>query len=63
MPKTKTTDEGYTSHHSHCAICHEQIIYSEQYDAYYCYGCNVWLEGKCSDPECYFCPNRPEKPL
>jgi hypothetical protein len=36
--------------------------YSEQYDAYYDDETNEWLEDKCDDPECEYCPNRPEKP-
>ena len=37
--------------------------YSEQYDAYYSDTHNEWLDSKCDDPECEYCPNRPERPL
>lgn len=32
------------------------------YDAYYCIDCVEWLEKKCIQESCQFCPNRPEKP-
>ena len=32
------------------------------YDAYYCEKCDFWLEDKCGDPRCNYCPQRPEKP-
>jgi len=35
---------------------------SERYDAYACAHCNIWLEPRCSDPECEFCADRPELP-
>ena len=38
-------------------------VYYEDYDAYFCPKCNVWLESKCSDPKCEYCTKRPEKPL
>lgn len=41
---------------SHCS-------YNEKYDAYFCRGCNVWIETTCGDPDCYYCSIRPEKPL
>lgn len=34
---------------------------NEKYDAYYCKVCRMWLEGKCSDPGCEFCKNRPDE--
>lgn len=37
--------------------------YNEQYDAYYDDETMEWLESKCSDPECSYCSNRPEKAL
>jgi hypothetical protein len=43
--------------------CEHIRDYSEKYDAYFCSKCNSWLEKKCSDPNCYYCPNRPERPL
>jgi hypothetical protein len=46
----------------HCPDCNNLISYSEKYDAYFCPTCDEWLESKCSDPECIYCPQRPEKP-
>ena len=39
--------------------CEDIKQYSDKYDAYYCNACNIWLEDKCDDPECEFCPKRP----
>lgn len=36
--------------------------YSDEFDAYYDDETNEWLESKCDDPTCEYCPNRPEKP-
>ena len=35
----------------------------EDFDSYLCLYCNIWLEKKCGDPACYYCANRPDKPL
>lgn len=43
--------------------CENTKQYSEQYDAYYCAECNVWLEDKCDDVDCEFCPGRPDHPV
>ena len=43
--------------------CNSKKKFSDQYDAYYCASCNEWMESKCDDPECEYCPNRPEKPV
>lgn len=43
--------------------CKDTQQYSEEYDAYYCTECNVWLEDICNDSECTFCQKRPERPL
>lgn len=32
------------------------------YDAYVCFHCEDWIEDKCSDEECEFCKDRPERP-
>lgn len=37
--------------------------YSDKYDAYYNYDTGEWLEKKCSDPECYFCADRPDNAI
>lgn len=36
--------------------------YSEQYDSYYDYEKDVWLEDKCSVDNCSFCRDRPIRP-
>lgn len=49
--------------HNHCSTCKTRRSYSRKYDSYFCAFCNVWLEGVCYDPQCYFdCLNRPAKP-
>jgi hypothetical protein len=35
---------------------------NEYYDAMFCKVCDSWLEDRCDDPRCNFCPQRPEKP-
>lgn len=44
-----------------CKFCNKdiRIKYSEEYDAYHCPKCGGWLENKCSDKNCEFCPTRP----
>jgi hypothetical protein len=42
--------------------CEETKKYSEEYDAYYCYYCNNWLEDQCDDLTCEFCIKRPLTP-
>ena len=46
-----------------CEFCNEEKRYNRIYDCYYCQYCNAWLEEKCTDSQCQFCPKRPEKPL
>lgn len=48
---------------SKCVKCNNYEVYCERYDAYFCAFCNEWLEEKCSDHTCYFCKDRPDKPL
>ena len=45
-----------------CKVCKAITKHNERYDAYYCQHCDEWNEVKCSDPDCYFCPERPAKP-
>jgi hypothetical protein len=45
-----------------CAKCGEELEYSVDDDCLYCEICNEWKEKKCSDSDCQFCTNRPEKP-
>ena len=40
----------------------ENLKRNVYYDAMYCEVCDVWLEEKCDDIRCNFCPQRPEKP-
>lgn len=50
---------------SKCPHCNTKKKYSswdDGYDAYYCDKCDIWLEPKCSNPECEFCSTRPDKP-
>jgi hypothetical protein len=42
--------------------CENVKQYSEEYDAYFCPICNIWLEDRCNDPECEFCNIRPLTP-
>ena len=37
--------------------------YSEEYDTYFDPTQNMWLEDKCTDPNCEYCVKRPERPL
>ena len=46
-----------------CDKCQSEVIYYDDYDAYFCAYCNVWLEDRCGEPGCGYCANRPEKPL
>jgi hypothetical protein len=36
------------------------VGYSAKYDAQFSLLTGRWLEGKCKDPKCQFCPNRPK---
>ena len=37
------------------------IARSDKWDSYGCLDCGEWLQPKCSDKNCEFCVNRPEK--
>jgi hypothetical protein len=50
-------------HDEICPQCSENRIYFEDYDAFFCASCNVWLESTCSDVNCEYCKIRPDKPL
>ena len=43
--------------------CSSSKDYSDDYDAYFCASCNVWLESGCKDPDCIFCKDRPNTPF
>lgn len=42
--------------------CEDFIVRNDDYDAYVCLYCNTFLEVACTDPECYFCVERPLRP-
>ncbi|HTI97724.1 MAG TPA: hypothetical protein VL527_02385 [Dongiaceae bacterium] len=46
-----------------CGHCGAARIYHEDYDAYFCPTCNLWLERQCGDATCSYCSKRPDKPL
>lgn len=54
---------GHIDKNQSCSDCKFNLVYYEDFDAYFCPQCNNWTESKCSDPDCTCCPNRPEKPL
>lgn len=45
-----------------CYLCGESGVRSDQYDAYYCVECGIWLERECGDDLCGYCRRRPEVP-
>ncbi|MDD4564211.1 MAG: hypothetical protein PHE79_01800 [Eubacteriales bacterium] len=54
--------EGFISD-DRCKVCNQNLILYKKYDALFCPECNQWAESKCSDPDCVYCRNRPDKPL
>lgn len=46
-----------------CNHCKNDTKYSERWDAYYCYACNLWLEQPCGEENCFYCTVRPENPI
>lgn len=46
-----------------CENCGTIKSYIEGRDSYICVKCNEWKESQCTDPECYFCVGRKEKPF
>lgn len=46
-----------------CPFCGEERYMNWEFDAYFCPCCNLWLEEKCSSPNCRYCAGRPENPL
>ncbi|MGE7114585.1 hypothetical protein [Lysinibacillus sp. NPDC047702] len=55
--------DGQVEQDNFCSNCKFNLVYYDDFDAYFCPKCNSWLESKCSDPECKYCFKRPEKPL
>lgn len=56
-------DDGFVDEENCCMICKMNLIYYEDFDAYFCPICNRWTETKCNDSNCEYCVNRPEKPF
>lgn len=44
-----------------CPRCNRVADYHPDYDSYACGVCDIWLDEKCSVPQCEFCNNRPDK--
>ena len=57
------TIEGFPYENKLCPTCDRQTYYYDHYDAIFCPECNAWLESRCNDPQCSYCPNRPAQPL
>lgn len=49
--------------HNLCRSCLSKLIYSEKFDCYFCMQCNIWTELNCLDSKCFYCKDRPEKPI
>lgn len=47
----------------HCHVCGIKAIRIDQFDAYACKQCCIWLEKQCSDINCDYCGNRPQQPI
>lgn len=46
-----------------CCTAVNKKKYSDEYDSFYCEEHNEWLEDTCTDTDCDYCKDRPEKPL
>ena len=42
--------------------CGSVVVLCKEFDAFYCVGCDVWLETACGDSSCPYCPGRPPVP-
>lgn len=54
---------GQIEENKYCSTCKANLVYYDDYDAYFCPNCNHWAESTCQDPHCKYCPNRPKQPL
>ena len=54
---------GFIDDDFFCDHCGSVRVYYDKHDAYFCPSCNIWLEGRCSDPDCNYCSGRPRTPL
>ncbi|AVK84272.1 hypothetical protein C3943_12180 [Lysinibacillus sp. B2A1] len=55
--------DGQVEQDNFCTKCKFNLVYYDDFDAYFCPKCNSWIESKCSDSKCKYCFKRPEKPL
>ena len=46
-----------------CKQCGTNTVWNAKLDTIFCPRCNIWLEKKCTEPDCEYCQNRPEFPL
>ena len=46
-----------------CWICGSPVFMAVVYDSMLCFLCHSWLEASCSDPDCQYCDDRPERPI
>ncbi len=42
--------------------CDHKHMYSVKYDTFFCKQCDMWRSIKCTDTQCEYCIERPEKP-
>lgn len=54
---------GQVEEEQFCSTCKFNLVYYDDFDAYFCPQCNSWSESKCSNTNCKYCSSRPEKPL
>jgi hypothetical protein len=57
------TVSGHLFDDQRCPHCASAQVYYDDYDAFFCPVCNVWLEPACGDPSCSFCAGRPSMPI
>ena len=58
------TIAGFLEPNRACQYCRSSpVVYVDNFDAYACPYCSCWLEDKCDDPQCSYCPGRPENPF
>lgn len=47
---------------AHPSDLRDDRLYCDRHDAYLCPSCHTWVESPCSDPQCSYCPGRPDGP-
>jgi len=46
-----------------CEVCGgSSLLYCDAHDSELCPSCDRWLSTVCGDPECPYCPGRPQRP-